>query len=571
MEFALSISKNKPEKLTGNQKHDFHFLSENHFFQESQRGDWIIWIGDYVLPDDRSIETFLSDQLNNADQKNILKTGGYFYFIRYINETKELQVGTGFLNILPIFYFEDEENTWVASKPKLITENIEKEFSPNRKFILEKLLFNYPFENDTIFQNIKMLSGNHFLMIDHAGVKEIRHTDILDWVVPDPLPVRQATGYMVDLLNETFDTYFPDEEFYLSFTGGFDGRTILSRALYNHLEPATYAFGTQNSSDIVIPSAQAKELGIRFFPFYLDDEKYLKKSKEYGFELVEITGGMSNFARAHYVYAAKQISGSHKYIVTGNFGSELFRAFHNTGVMVTPFLFNLFDSENVEQFLETYTYPELDYLNRANFNEELLSLKEQIISSDIFTKKGFSKNQLFYKYVFEEIFRKYFGAELIMQNRYLYNRTPYLDYTLVKEILKTKLAGVYSDFYENNPAKRLKGQMLYALCIQSNSKELFNMKTGKGYPPKNIITPTGKLYLLLNLINKKLRKKKSPYDEFGVLKAFELNKDGYLKQEFEKEYFNENRIKEEIPGKKNDLNNLINTISLNWYIQQHVE
>lgn len=569
MEFALSISKNKPEKLTGNQKHDFHFLSENHFFQESQRGDWIIWIGDYVLPDDRSIETFLSDQLNNADQKNILKTGGYFYFIRYINETKELQVGTGFLNILPIFYFEDEENTWVASKPKLITENIEKEFSPNRKFILEKLLFNYPFENDTIFQNIKMLSGNHFLMIDHAGVKEIRHTDILDWVVPDPLPVRQATGYMVDLLNETFDTYFPDEEFYLSFTGGFDGRTILSRALNQSKKLIAYSFGTKSSPDIAIPTTQSQKLGMQFRPFLLDEAEYITKSLEYGLEMVDTTAALSNFARAHYVYASRQISETHKYILTGNFGSELFRAFHTTGVMVTPFLFQLFNVSDVERFLESYSFPELGFLNKEEFKNELQSVKNHLASSKVFDKHGYTKNQLFYKYVFENIFRKYFGAEIAMQNNYLYNRTPYIDYILVKELMKTQLAGIYSEFYENNPAKRLKGQWLYAQNIKRNNSQLFGMKTGKGYPPKNIVSQTGKLYLLLNLINKKIKKKSGSTDEFGVLKAFEHNKDSFSKMQFDKRYFNEEKIKKAVTGKAGDLNNLINIISLNWYLKKY--
>jgi len=428
------------------------------------------------------------------------------------------------------------------------------------------LLFNYPFKNNTIYQEIQMLSGNHYLRIDKTGTKEIGHTDMLDWMVQEPAPVAKAKDHLVEVLNNRFDAYMPDEEFYLSFTGGFDGRTILSRALVKNKKFTAYSFGTKTSPDITIPMGQSKKLGINFQPFYLDNEIYARKSLECGLELVETTSSLSNFARAHYVFAAKQISETNKFIITGNFGSELFRAFHTTGVMVTPFLFQLFNTRNIEHFLETYSYPELSALNLDNFKDEFSSLKEDILSTEWFSRQGFTKNQLFYKYVFEEIFRKYFGAEIIMQSKYLYNRTPYLDYTLIKEIMKTELAGVYSDFYENNPAKRLKGQLLYALCIKKNSERLYKMKTGKGYSPKSIISPAGKVFLVWNLIAKTVLKRKQQNDEFGVLKAFNLNKNYFTGIQFDGNLFKKPDFETVAFNKKNELNTFINTIGLNWYI-----
>ena len=80
--------------------------------------------------------------------------------------------------------------------------------------------------------------------------------------------------------------------------------------------------------------------------------------------------------------------------------------------------------------------------------------------------KHLSRNQKFYIFVFEEVFRKYFGAEMINQFKYLKNRTPFLDMEFFKAILQTGLAGIHSEFFENNPLKRYKGQVLYAHIIR---------------------------------------------------------------------------------------------------------
>ena len=68
-----------------------------------------------------------------------------------------------------------------------------------------------------------------------------------------------------------------------------------------------------------------------------------------------------------------------------------------------------------------------------------------------------SKNQQFYVIVYEEIFRKYFGSEMVNQFRYIKNRTPFLDIDFLRSIFKTKLAGIHSDLFERNPMKRYKG------------------------------------------------------------------------------------------------------------------
>ena len=49
-------------------------------------------------------------------------------------------------------------------------------------------------------------------------------------------------------------------------------------------------------------------------------------------------------------------------------------------------------------------------------------------------------NQKFYVFVSKKVFRKYFGAEMANQFRYLINRTPFLDIELLKVIFGSRLA-----------------------------------------------------------------------------------------------------------------------------------
>lgn len=552
----------------------FDTISEPFNCQFDDTGSWIVWIGDFVLSDGlNSIEDLLRQLLGGFKIESQLMTAGNYYCICYDATSNKLSIHTGFLNIMPIYYYDQKESetVFIASKPIYISEQEEVSAQLNRKFVLEKMLFNFPFQNETIYNEIKMLGGNHYLSIDQTGCKELKHTNILDWVVDNPVPAKKSLPDLVELLNNRIDSYLPGEDFYLSFTSGFDGRTILSRALRTNKQFKAYAFGTKITPDITIPGEQAKQLNFPFIPFFLDEDDYQEKALEYGLELVDKSSASSNFARAHYVYAADKISKTHNYIVTGNFGSELFRAFHVTGVMVTPFLFGLFQNDNTEQFLDTYTYPEFLHLNEEFVKENIVDLKHKIALSEVFKKNGtFTKNQVFYSYIFEHVLRKYFGAELVLQSDYLINRTPFLDYLLIREIFRTELAGIYSEFYENNPARRLKGQMLYSYFIKSNSPQLYMMKTGKGYSPKSVISSYGKFYLVWNLLRKKIFSVKNmEKDEFGVSKVFEGNREYFLNQDWTESIFSKQKSDYNKYNNGMELNNIISVLSLNWYINKH--
>jgi len=569
MDFFIDIKYASIKKAIKKINEKIIFDGSNSYMQVSNPDSTLIWIGDLVVPEsDLSKKGFLKKLNDNFEIKKMLRAGGFYYCIRTIKQSNKIQVMTSFLNILPIYYIFHNERLFLSSNINSLYKKAQIPPEVSKSFILEKMLFNYPFKNKTIFKKISMLPGNHYIEIDQNGFRLIEHTDILEWVVDKPLSAKKSINGLVEKFNNRVKLYLPDQGYYLSFTGGFDGRTILSVSLKNQMKFNTYSFGSKENNDIKIPLEQSGLLGIHHKPFYLDELKYIKESLKSGLELVEITGSMSNFSRAHYVYAVKEISKTHNYMITGNFGSEIFRAVHNTGVFVTPFLFGLFNGKNVQEFLENYPYDELNYLNRDLFTNEIKVLKDEIISDYYFTQPQNEKNKIFYKYVFNEIFRKYFGAEIQMQNRYLFNRTPFLDYEIIKELFQTRLAGIYSNFYEHNPIKRFKGQLLYAHMIKENSDKLFYLKTGKGYSPSDLIHYWGKINLVKSFLKKRINRNSNQGDMFGVNQAIKYNMNEISKIPLNDDIFSKKSFQIAINGEIDNINNFANAVSINWYLNK---
>ena len=137
-------------------------------------------------------------------------------------------------------------------------------------------------------------------------------------------------------------------------------------------------------------------------------------------------------------------------------------------------------------------------VNPAFFDEELEALIEDI-STYLEKMKDWEPNHRFYYFVFNEIFRKYFGPELVMQSHYLNNRTPFLNLQFFQELNRTKWSGVHARLFEKVKSKRMKGQMFYATFIRNANAGMYHLKTNKGYSPADVLEKT-RLPLLLSRV-----------------------------------------------------------------------
>jgi len=465
---------------------------------------------------------------------------GHYYYILLNKKNRELFIGNSMFSILPLYYHQHNDKIFFSENAIKMGKylNLNK---ISHRFILETMLFNYPLFNNSIVEDIQLLPSNSFIKISSSGIFVKKHTKIEEFFSSSPLSWKKSVAEIRDIFLETIKKYLPDKPYAHALTGGFDGRTLVATGLFYKKKFSCYSFGSPESKDTKIASQLTNQAEIPFIDIELNKKYVTEGSFDCGQDFIRNSSGTATFVRAHYLFATRSLKENTDIIITGNFGSEIFRAAHITGVVISPNLYSLFGLNNPEKGINAIeNSKEFKFLNRASYQKYWDALKNDILQLPCYNKNysGFTQNQRFYVFVFEEIFRKYFGAEMINQFKYLKNRTPFLDINLLKSILNTCLAGIHADFFEHNPLKRYKGQVLYAHIIEKAYPAFGKILTDKGYRPDDLINFFGKVNILKGYLKKMIHGVFPDSDPFSVARAWEINKKYWNNIPVSPKYFN---------------------------------
>jgi asparagine synthetase B (glutamine-hydrolysing) len=455
---------------------------------------------------------------------------GHYYFILLNPRSGRLIVGNSYFSILPIYYYETEESAFFSDNAIRLGRYCGKT-NLSRRFIFETTLFNYPLFNHSVVEGINLLRSSSFFLLSGGKLEVIRHTNIDRSFVEEPSGWHNAIPGIADYFLTSSKKYFPEEHYFNSFTGGFDGRTLAASAISMGRRFTSFCFGSESSCDIQVAEAATRSAGIPFMDIILDDDYIKQESLNNGKEFILNSSGTGTFERAHYLFAAKQLKERGKWMVTGNFGSEILKSPHSRGELLSQNIFQLFkspDPESAFEIIERST--EFRVLNKESFKADWNELKSDLQKLPCYSSeyKHLSKNRQFYVFLFEEVFRKYFGAEMINQFNYIRNRTPFIDIDFIRVLLKTGLAGAYTQFDAENPVKRYKGQVLYAAIMRKAFPLLGRIKTDKGYRPDDLLTFSGKIRIAQNYFRKVLSRNINDPDPNQVLKSWNENRTYWL-------------------------------------------
>lgn len=531
-----------------------------------------IFIGDIVRPAHYEDDvTFYNHLTDNFTPQSIRYIDGHFYLIE-INE-RALFVFNGIFSILPIYYYVDDSFIYIASKSTLIKNYCDMSTTLDKRFLLEKILFNYPFFNSTYYLNINMVPANAYLYIE-KGLKVIKHTDIKEFFVENPKPYKNAKEILHDIFLTIVKDYIPRDRFAIAFTDGFDTRTILACVKKYTNSFYTYSYGTEQCSDIIIPRYISKKLNLQYKPLLINDQYVKNYSLKDGLEFIELTDGNGALNRSHYIYLARTLSQDRNYILTGNFGSELLRPFHEmpiTGLIISKELISIFKYKDKDMWINELQHSErLNFLNKHVFKHEFEALIEDI---DKYKKlnNNLPVNRLFYCFMLEEIFRKYFGSEIVAEAKYLYNRTPFLSFRFTEQLLQTELCGAYFNFMENNPLNRYKGQIFYSYVIKRSYPVLSHFVTGRGYRPADLLTAAGKLRMSFCYLKRRVTRSQNMPFLSTIIKYFESNQAFWNTLPIYSEYFNKAYFQKFlIDGAYRRKFNILSLIlSINYYIYKN--
>lgn len=544
-----------------------------------QSKDWKLYVqnNDYVKGKIGDVEYISFGDLVNfpeigeRNSFNIHDFKGHFYL--FFVKNNDMRLYNSMFSILPVYYRRNPDV--ISNSLSLINDIHDEQLNIDKVYLLETLLFNYAVSNRTINQRIKLLDCNSFIQLHESSFSIKKHTKIEEYFI-NKLNYRKNHNELSDCFINICKEYFPDEQFAITLTGGFDGRTLTSCASHFKKEYSVCSFGVQGSDDVEIPLKNAKELNITYNFINLQEPKYI----EFGFnkfahQIIDRNPIFNGYLYPHFCLLANKVSKKNKYLISGLFGSELFRALHMTGSFISNEFIQILltkDKDKIKQIV--YTSPRLAIVKTNYFIDAFQELVEDLIQVKELIPNDISINQQLYYFIYEEVFRKLYGSIINSQMDYLFVRTPFLDFDFVSNLLKTEFAGVNNNFFTENPLKRLKGQLLYAEIIKKTNQIIYFQKTGKGYRASDLLEPLGNFKMLYPFFSKRFKRKviNANLDNLGIITSLIKNSSYFQGLLAEMEWLNHQVVDTRFSSLSSHINeldrdNLLQVLSFAYYLK----
>lgn len=433
-------------------------------------------------------------------------------------ETERVKVASSYFSFLPVYYLQEKKivsNHWEAIVP-FSNQTIDE------LFVIESHLFNYPLGGSTIYQDVKVLDTFSVLEMNRDVFNFNTMIDIRGWF---PAQVDRSIGLeeLAEKFISSIEPYFTSQKELITFTSGFDGRTILASALALKKEVYTFSMGRLENDDVYNPKSNAEDLKIPFETIDLVSEKYQSEFLHCAQRMSEISGGRNGFLYPHFYYCTDYFK-SHPVMHTGYCGSELFRALHVAGAVTSKELVSIFLEEDKGKLREiVFQSKRLRFIQSKVIERNEAAIWERIDTIRSMRNQFSNTNHFFYYFIFKEVFRKVFGFWTTTQFDNIKVRTPFLDISFIQFLLKSEYAGCNNSFFTHNPLKRYKGQLLYAQILKTLQSPLFQMMTGKNYKPSQLLSFQGQTSIVIPYLRKKWRKKKTVpnTDNLGLITGFQ--------------------------------------------------
>lgn len=480
---------------------DHSLLGQKVTRQQTERGEMTVF-GDLI-----EAPNFSWDQATDWSQKALGN------FIAIYQGEEGLRILPSMFNLIPTFFYRIEDEWWISDRMDLLLDSAKIPLNPSKEYILERLFFNYTLTNRSIIEGIRLFPINSHLVFEGQEPRFIEHTNIFDFYCDKPKSLKKSRKDLVKVFSDQVGKYLPNEKYASAFTGGFDGRCVVAAGLFNKKDFESFSFGIPSASDVELPANAARKGKFKYRCIKLDQGYLERDFKKQAEGMISDSHGMSTLSRAHYRYGSIDLAKEFSFLVSGNFGSELFRAAHLDGVMTSNIFYHWLKEglpANLKELLKIF--PKQNVVDEEEYQAAYINL-----ISDLQKRKeeipAIPLNAQLYFFMWEETIRNYFGPEIAMQQRFIAHRSPFLDYKFFKKLQETEFSGAYGNFRERNLAKRMKGQMFYAHFLKATNKVLFKALTGKGYRPSDLLNPLG----MGRIITGKLLKKKVEGDKDPLL------------------------------------------------------
>lgn len=486
------------------------------------------------------VENVLSDFLGNEDIH--LKYKGNYCIFCINKNNRSLKIINSQLGLSHVYYYSNS-NELVVSNNLSHFKHLNLEY--NTTAVYQKLIFSYIISDDTFIKGVKRMNPGEIIDFKNNSLKKYEAAGInklFEAADYEKFSVEKYTDIFNNSVKQRAEC---DENISVSFTGGFDGRTIISSMLNQGIPVNAYSFGKYDGENTRIPLNISKKIGINYNPVYLEEayeEQYVDDAKK----AIYFSDGISFNERANYIYAFRKLAEKSRYVLSGLIGGETLRPVHlrtdymnenyyqiiyfNNSSLIDAYL----NSEFIKSIFDGYD------VNAINELKEIIFEIQKNVSKFKDSKKGF----LYYlKDLMNTGFRMYYGTEIHLERQYCNNLTPYYDIDLLEYLFTTDYVEIFKQAFKSGKIHRWSGQKIYAEIIEQNFKELNKYSVDRGYPPGYLLNPI-KLTLIPYLYYRRKNNRKYHID-FDEQKWSKLFLEDYLNNNYKTDYlFNNSCLKE---------------------------
>lgn len=444
---------------------------------------------------------------------------GIFIVLVFDETTNDYFIYNSRNSLLDAYYYKTENYLMVSSSSLAILQNTK--CSLNEVSVLQHCIFDYPLgDQKTLFNEIFNIPIGSYIKYNPEQFKINKYFDYKNRLAEiGTYSWEEIYEMSTPLFNNVIQTMVKSQESLNSaLTSGFDSRTVLSSLLKNHHHKNLrfYSWGMPGSKEIIIPQEIKSKLGINYKPIFLD-QQFESNYDYFAKQAVLSSDGRGTIRRANHTYGYSHLQETADFTLTGLFGSELIRPINAVDHIFNQSFIDVLFSDNIELAIKN----KLNKLQEQSFiNKEFIDkhsnhfVNETMIYFKNLRSLGEKHIQLYY-FTLNEGFRKYFGHEIHGSRMYMTIQSPYIDDDMVDFILKSPIPLLNTKAFKRNPKTLKYGQLFYLPIIKNNYKKLLNIKTGRYYKPKHLLSFFYPLTVIPGYLKKQYEQKLKSNDTFN--------------------------------------------------------
>ncbi len=457
--------------------------------------EYFIFIAGYVLnrikESDRTNiivpkpEQILNIILKTKDNHyNYLK--GCYYILLFEKTTKKITIYSSPMYLYPVFYTLKNNVLVFSNVLSYIINDLDKK-EINEQGIIEFSLFDHTIGFKTIYKNLYTITGGKKIELKKNFLKESIVYDISRWIHSNPRSKKESLENINYILKKVIYNYVSNvEKFNISLTGGFDGRlnfSMIHPKDYQKLQ--AFSYGKIGSLQISIPEKISRTLGFRYIPVKLDKD-FENQYSALGYETILLSGGITPFIRANYLYSYNKISDYSRNCLIGQ--CDMIRPLYNNpaGAIFNEFTNSIFLYENYDKFLENYKILKNNgYVNKILFNKKWEKvIYDEIVSYFVDDYYGLSNKERLFLFLYKESMIKFWQTECHVVDLFVDDFIPFSDLDFIEELASSQYFGLYKGIFAKNQFQRRKAHDLYIDLMDMNNRLLNNIITDRFFKPK---------------------------------------------------------------------------------------